>query len=299
MFYREFIPNKLLCPYIRAYWILGIDSVDTFENGRIVLPDACCFVVLNLKSIPIVKYSKGIYKYFSVKLNDGFYGADSKSVNLIPTGETLTFGLDFFPWSSYCFLNKDIKKSVGQYINMEDFFGKDLVKQIFELKQLSEPDEIVNRLNNILSELYINTNRKVENDNSVDAIRSLIRTIWTYNGIIKVSELADFGKISERTIERLFDKFLVITPKKYIQIVRLNSFVFNYFHSKHKSLATIVHNTDYYDQPHFCREFKSFTGITPLEFLKHKDSLEIYYLNRKNMSDFYNTMSNFNNTLDK
>lgn len=56
-----------------------------------------------------------------------------------------------------------------------------------------------------------------------------------------------------------------------------------------KSLTDIAYESDYYDQAHFIKDFKEFTGLTPKEFLKdEKMALSSILYKKLILSHFYN-----------
>jgi AraC-like DNA-binding protein len=74
-------------------------------------------------------------------------------------------------------------------------------------------------------------------------------------------------KISERTLERTFQKELGVSPVLYNRIHRFNS-VLNLIHQKEfDSLTALGYEAGYSDQSHFIRDFKAFAGVTPREYL--------------------------------
>ena len=84
--------------------------------------------------------------------------------------------------------------------------------------------------------------------------------------------------VSKKTIERLFNQFVGISPKKYDEILKINRAI--EFLRRGKSLLDITFETGFYDQAHFIKSLKKYTGHTPTEFKK--------LLNLCEMSHFYN-----------
>ncbi len=56
------------------------------------------------------------------------------------------------------------------------------------------------------------------------------------------------------------------SPKQFCYIVRMNAIIGS---MGDKSLVQTAYEAGYYDQSHFTKDFKLFTGQTPLEFLKN------------------------------
>ncbi|WP_423127129.1 helix-turn-helix domain-containing protein [Gaoshiqia sp. Z1-71] len=56
------------------------------------------------------------------------------------------------------------------------------------------------------------------------------------------------------------------TPKRFSSIVRLNSII--RYNQKNQSISDMAFDGGYFDQPHFNKDFKLFTGQTPTDFFR-------------------------------
>jgi len=86
--------------------------------------------------------------------------------------------------------------------------------------------------------------------------------IFNSNRIVTVADMASAAGVSERRLERLFKKYIGLSPKYYARIIRFN-YIFQLIKSKENSWAEIVCQSGYYDQSHFTHNFKAFTGEDP------------------------------------
>ncbi|MBL0745641.1 helix-turn-helix domain-containing protein [Chryseolinea lacunae] len=90
------------------------------------------------------------------------------------------------------------------------------------------------------------------------------------DAIVKAGESFDLRTIantyglSTRYIQQLFLDVVGLTPRAFFSLQRFNKSV-NLVLSSNVPLTTIAYDCGYYDQAHFIREFKKFTGITPSE----------------------------------
>jgi AraC-like DNA-binding protein len=77
--------------------------------------------------------------------------------------------------------------------------------------------------------------------------------------------------VHPRTLERTIKRYVGLSPKQCQRISR--------FHTAMKMIASkgklthIAYDNNYYDQSHFIKEFKHFSGCTPTEFLEQKNSI--------------------------
>lgn len=82
---------------------------------------------------------------------------------------------------------------------------------------------------------------------------------------INVKKLCEVICLSERHLRRFSSEWIGMKPEKFIQYKKyLNAL--HFFHSSKNKLRDIALEAGYYDQPHFIREFKSFTGMTPRQY---------------------------------
>lgn len=69
--------------------------------------------------------------------------------------------------------------------------------------------------------------------------------------------------LSERQFERKFREYSGFNPKLCMRIVRFEEACNFYGHSGQKTMTEIAHECGYYDQSHFIRDFKEFSGYEP------------------------------------
>jgi len=86
--------------------------------------------------------------------------------------------------------------------------------------------------------------------------------VYQTNGQLRTEKDLNFG-LCARQLRRVFDQYLGFSPKDFSKIVQLQHAVqrmhrpdYSYFDS------------GFYDQSHFIREIKAFTGLNPLKLKK-------------------------------
>ncbi|MFD3407781.1 helix-turn-helix domain-containing protein [Aquirufa sp. HETE-83D] len=68
---------------------------------------------------------------------------------------------------------------------------------------------------------------------------------------------------SYKTLSRLFQEVIGISPKEYVQIKRINQSLALFASSKDIKSQDLADQLGYYDSAHFINEFKKYTGKTP------------------------------------
>lgn len=97
----------------------------------------------------------------------------------------------------------------------------------------------------------------------------LVKVVINSGGNCSISDMAENMNVSVKTIERKFKSKLGIGPKKYARLVRMVNTLKQSRESI--SLTELAYDNQYYDQMHFVKEVKNFTGLTPAKFFQtHK-----------------------------
>lgn len=78
-----------------------------------------------------------------------------------------------------------------------------------------------------------------------------------------LSNLCASVNLSQRQIERIFNRWLAITPKHYQRIVRIKKVIDYLRQNKTASLADVAQQYGFSDQAHMTREFNAIARKTP------------------------------------
>ena len=100
-------------------------------------------------------------------------------------------------------------------------------------------------------------------------LNSAIELINQTKGQISVADVIREIGVNYKWLERNFFKHLGLTPKEYIQLQRFISAYIN-LHAEPDDLLNVAIANGYYDYNHFLKEFKDFTGKTPVEYISGK-----------------------------
>ena len=245
--YREFKPDQRLNDYIKAYWYFSIST--NIIKPIDILPDGYFDLLVVLKDNRIV----------DTKLT----GIWSKSVSINYAENTEVFGIRFKPLSIGGLLKFNIKESIDDYqsITLKDL---DLNDQILVDSLNGFPEFLVNYLNKQFLKL-------IPYNKSDKRLKKCFELIDNSVGNIKVDEISKTIGLSPRQLHRLVNNMIGIGIKDYSKIIRFK-----------KSLRDVKYNkldySHYYDQSHYIREIKQFTGLTPEQLdLNNNDRFVQYY----------------------
>jgi AraC-like DNA-binding protein len=89
----------------------------------------------------------------------------------------------------------------------------------------------------------------------------------------QLATIEDLGRaagISTRRLARLFSIEVGLTPKLYARVLRFNRVVESIYNKPEVNWQDIAYQCGYFDQAHFIRDFKAFSGLTPSEYLPRR-----------------------------
>jgi AraC-like DNA-binding protein len=95
-------------------------------------------------------------------------------------------------------------------------------------------------------------------------------------GKISIHELLRGLSVSERLLERRFERFIGISPKKLNGILRINHYL-KLLRDPNQAYTPVqaAIEAGFYDQAHLNNRFKEITGTSPLKYLASSDPLAI------------------------
>lgn len=109
--------------------------------------------------------------------------------------------------------------------------------------------------------------KRVNNFEPDTMVMAALALIGKSCGNIRIRELARQLNTSQSPLEKRFRKAVGTSPKKFASIVRMKSVLQN--HNPQKPFTETAYDTGFYDQAHFIKEFRTFTGENPENFFRH------------------------------
>jgi AraC-like DNA-binding protein len=92
-------------------------------------------------------------------------------------------------------------------------------------------------------------------------VASAVSVIYKSKGNIRIKELLTELHISQSALEKRFRQVVGASPKKFATIVRFKHTIQTF--DRNKSLTDLGYEAGFYDQAHFIKEFRNFTGDSP------------------------------------
>jgi AraC-like DNA-binding protein len=110
--------------------------------------------------------------------------------------------------------------------------------------------------------------RRPEPDEEADRVSEMVYRVAREPEIQKVEQLAARAGPSKRTLQRLFAKYVGVSPKGVIQRYRLHEAAERLAAGQSIDQAGLALDLGYTDQAHFVRDFKSIVGVSPAAYAR-------------------------------
>lgn len=103
-------------------------------------------------------------------------------------------------------------------------------------------------------------------DDQGETVNRVLAWLDAHPEVTRVDELARGMAMTERSLQRLVEQRVGLSPKWLIQRRRLHDAILS-LKAGHASLADMAARLGYADQAHFTHDFRTVTGLTPGEYL--------------------------------
>src|SRR5690606_11194834 len=128
--------------------------------------------------------------------------------------------------------------------------------------QLSEAEKDEERIT-IVEQFLIGMMHKPETDPLVSAA---LQQITRQNGFVRIRDLRDQLCISKDAFEKRFRKVVGASPKHFASIVRMSAMIIQ--NRGRDELRTAAFEAGFFDESHFIKAFRQFTGQSPADFAR-------------------------------
>jgi AraC-like DNA-binding protein len=259
MNYQTFQPHVYLQSLVKCYWTLEVPAQKDPPRQRIV-PDGCIEMFFILGD-DVKRYTAD--DKFILQPREMVLGQITEPFFIEPTGYVNSFAVRFYPYGFANFVCTPIKKLANKETPIAALFGektsKELGQKVMQAAGTQERIAIVEDF--LLNKL----NKKATIDNIV---KTTIDTILLTKGSSAINTILKDDLSKRRQLERKFTKKVGISPKQLGKVIRLQTALKMLLNRESESLTRIAYESEYYDQAHFIKDFKEFTGTTPKEFLE-------------------------------
>jgi len=254
-------PSPILTPYVKQYWILSLDNA---VGGRQRL--------LPFGSIGITFYRGVNHSRLNGDKFPGAYisGQTSAYSDIAFSGNVDFISIIFEPAGAMLFFDMPMNEITGSHIPVDDLDDKSFAELGNRLAEITDNSDCIRMIENFLLKKLYNADqyRHKRIEHSIKFI---------HNHVDDALLLAKTACLGYKQFKRVFRENVGINPKEYIRINRFRDAAHMFQVNPHLTLEDLAEKNSYYDKSHLIRDFKTFSGYTPREYVSLCDPYSPYH----------------------
>lgn len=251
MQHRYEIPHEQLTEYVRT--ILIIEGFSKPDSNQ--LP-----VFTNGMSLLFCKTGKSNAGHEEIH-QLSIYGKAPSDIWTVNEQSTI-IAYFFRPFVLSCLFNISAGKLSDMPVDFSTWnpqINLALKTQIADAAETSRKIEILDNL--LLQQLHTN-------QHTCRIIQYATDQMMTNPGKEIIAELLKTLNLNERTFQRIFKKYVGVSPTHYRRICQFQQSFGQLREKQFNKISEVAYDNDFADQSHFIRSFREFTQITPKDYLK-------------------------------
>ena len=254
MKFDTYIPCDILKPFVKSFAV----QETTKENIYKVLPDTGLVIGFQYKG-KLSRLQNETETPLSISGVSGLADHSRTFKNSPDIGTVLVF---FKEAGATQFFRQPLHELFRESVSLDNFMLRSELLCLEE--QLAEARTDTQRIASVEHFLI----RRMTNSEPDKLVLAALALIHRSKGNIRIKELTEQLFISQSPLEKRFRQVVGASPKKFASIVRLKNVIQQY--DTVNSLTELGYETGFYDQAHFIKEFKAFTGDIPEKFFSDK-----------------------------
>jgi AraC-like DNA-binding protein len=249
MKFERVLPRAELTTLVDSYWVVQHDSLEVVTQK--IIPDGFLEIIFHFGD----PYRINLSGQWNAQSPCLLAGQLSKHFFLENTGRTDMLGIKFRPPALTHLFALSMHNFTDRVVNLHEALPGTWQDLEQKLSEANAPDRIAL----VESHLLKISSPPPDRDHPIERA---INEIFLRKGLITVEEITVLLNLSERTVQQLFKKYVGLSPKLYSRIIRFAT-VFEVMKTQPPAWMDVVVQAGYYDQSHFIRNFKDFTGEDP------------------------------------
>ncbi|MBE5795461.1 MAG: AraC family transcriptional regulator [Clostridiales bacterium] len=254
--YWELAPCDALKPYIRCFWgslhPVGPAIARSPANPGLVIPDTCMDIIFD------INYTQNRFSQAFCTLDERSYRTSGEASREV----TGTFAIRFYAWTASLFADLDFTGLKNQAMDASIPFRR-LTAQLSPI--LFDKPTLAGKAA-VAEAWLLHALEKIRPDaDLLNAVHTLLKT----SGRARIHDLCDYAAISQRKLERLFQRHMGISPKSFATLARYQLLWQDLAAHPGLNLLDAVEQYGYTDQAHLLHDFRQKHLMTPAEALQY------------------------------
>jgi len=177
------------------------------------------------------------------------------------------YGIHFKPGGAYPFLRLPLSELHNQVVSLDAIWGG----YAAEIRERLRAAPTIQEGFALLERLLVA--RLCQLPHGLDIVQYAIGEIAQYHGALSIRALSDEIGISQSHLVTYFNRMVGVPPKALARFYRFEHVLNSIDLTQSVDWALMAHQSDFYDQPHFNKNFTAFTGYSPTDYLRLRQRL--------------------------
>jgi AraC-like DNA-binding protein len=256
MEYLEFPPPGRLSPFVAAIWTLrGVSAAPSFD---LVLPDGRAEIVIHRTGRFREWRAPGDVREQPRAI---VAGVMDRAVVLSPAASFETIGVRLMPYGLARLCAEPLDRAGDGIAPADARLAPAVAGVVAAVARADALADAVQILQDGLARVFDAAPRPPV------TLMAAVCEIRRTQGRVSIDRLTMESGAGARALERQFDRWVGLSPKRYARVVRFHHAVRALIAAPGLPVARLAGDHGYYDQAHLSREFKAFTGAAPRAFL--------------------------------
>jgi AraC-like DNA-binding protein len=261
MTFSQFMPHPSLQPFVECYRIME----GTVKMANKVVADGKPELIFHYGDCYKIQRKHG----WDDQSHALIAGQLVKPLNIRATGTSGVFGIKFTPTGLWRLFQVKMNALSNDVIDANAIVQKLRYHQINERLHASKlKQEKVLVVENVLMGFLSSSRRAVADP--------FIQRIIESKGQLQIARLCKQENISQRKLERCFAEEVGVSPKMYARIIRFSA-AFKLLQQRDLNRIDVAYLAGYFDQSHFNKDFKAFSGEDPQSTLSEITRFQISF----------------------
>jgi AraC-like DNA-binding protein len=262
MRYWRMAPDPRLREHVLCYWMVEEAprrfKREAFRHGEdLLIPDGHSEIVFNRDTTGFERWRLGARERGAHMRGSYLIGGRSHSVATHASAPVKLAGVKLTPRFLRALIGCPLHVFRDATLSLRDLGDASLLELEEKIALAKSASAVASLLDGFLLEA---TRRLRDQTSAADA---LLRKIHRDRGMTAIMRWARDARVDSRTLERSFCSATGMTPKQYARVIRFKRAYAALLakDSPRRSLSAALDG--FYDQSHFNREFRLFTGMAP------------------------------------
>lgn len=257
-------PHPSLAGFIKSVWVSVPGDTASTASREHILPTGEMHLVFRLSG-PKIRIFESRHTADGLSLGHAAVGGARTGFYAKEVADSSdAVGVQLMPGAALTLLGLPASELAGQHTRLEDLWGNSVRSMQEQLAEAPMPAQKIQGLQRFLL-------ARLKSAPLPAALPAMLRAAAQLKAGATVRQTVAQSGYSHRQFIQLFSHHVGLAPKQYSRVQRFQRALGLLHHgvaARSVSLADVAQDAGYSDQPHFNREFRQFSGLTPEQYLR-------------------------------